>query len=69
MKANYIIQYSAYDNYTKKQIRKIDCFYGTENQACDRAARCRARLREKNLWRIKVVLLQITDMQHIRTLK
>lgn len=68
MKSTYLIKYSAYDNFEKKHHKRVACFYGTENQACDRAAQYRTKLREKKLSRIKVDLLEVTDMQHIRSL-
>ena len=68
MKNTYLIKYSGYDNFEKKQHKRVACFHGTESQACTRAARYRTMLREKKLSRIKVDLLQVTDMQHIRTL-
>lgn len=68
MKSTYIIKYSGYDPFEKKQHKRFTCFHGTESQACNRAVHYRTKLRDKKFSRIKVDLLQITEMQHIRSL-
>ena len=67
MKRQYLIRIKAYHSETKHKVFRIHPFYGTQQQAIDRAKRYSRKAYEKKLRQVAAEVFEVTDMRYIIT--